>query len=141
MVFSFIVDKLGFLKHIPFAAIGFDALLRCQTSIFNRDLALCLEMIEDEVTRWEGVTVLMHRYGGVQFNVGKKEIGHVHGNGLLDVLLSVKQKEELVHAGKAREHHIFKNSGWISFYIRTGADRQNAIDLLRISWEQKRRKQ
>lgn len=80
-MFSFIVKRLGFLKHIPFAAIGFDALLRCRTVLFNRELAKCLDEIEEEVSNWEGVRVVMHKYGGMQFNAGKKELGHIHGNG------------------------------------------------------------
>lgn len=140
-MFAFLVGRLGFLKHIPFAAVGLDGLLRCRTILFNRELAQCLDEIEEQVIQWEGVTMIMHKYGGAQFNVEKKEIGHVHGNGLLDVLLSVKQKEELMKEGKAGEHHVFRNSGWISFYIRGAADKENALYLLRSSWEQKRRKQ
>ena len=139
-MFDLIVKRLGFLKHIPFAAIGFDGLIRFRTIAFNSSLSKCLDEIEEEVTKWEGVSVVMHKYGGAQFNVGKKEIGHVHGNGLLDVLLSRKQKEELIKAGKAEDHHVFRDSGWISFWIRSLADKDNAIELLRISWEQKRRK-
>jgi hypothetical protein len=139
-MFNLIVRRLGFLKHIPFAAIGFDAVLRCWTTLFKREISRSLDEIENEVLKWEGVTMVMHKYGGAQYNVEKKEIGHVHGNGLLDVLLSVKQKEALVREGKAEEHHVFKNSGWISFYIRSAADKQNALDLLRMSWEQKRRR-
>jgi hypothetical protein len=32
-----------------------------------------------EVSRWEGVTVHDHRMGGVEFRLGRRELGHLHG--------------------------------------------------------------
>ena len=34
--------------------------------------------IEREVGSWEGVTVHPHRFGGVEFRLGRREIGHLH---------------------------------------------------------------
>ncbi|MEO6520853.1 MAG: luciferase family protein [Mucilaginibacter sp.] len=76
----------------------------------------------------------MHRYGGVQFNYNGKEIGHVHSNGLLDVLFSRQIKYDLMNQGLINDHHVFNNSGWISFYIKKEEDVAYAIDLLRMAY-------
>ena len=34
--------------------------------------------IEREVGSWDGVTVSPHRYGGIEFRVGRRELGHLH---------------------------------------------------------------
>ena len=34
--------------------------------------------IEQEVGSWEGVSVHPHRFGGVEFRLGRRELGHLH---------------------------------------------------------------
>jgi hypothetical protein len=41
------------------------------------------ETITKAVTAWEGVTVQPHRFGGVEYVIGKREIGHIHGDHLV----------------------------------------------------------
>ena len=36
--------------------------------------------IADEVLTWEGVSAHEHRFGGVEFRLGKRELGHLHGD-------------------------------------------------------------
>ena len=43
------------------------------------------ERISKTVTSWEGVTSSQHRFGGVEYVVGKREIGHIHGDSLVDI--------------------------------------------------------
>lgn len=43
------------------------------------------QRIEQEVTGWEGVSSAAHRFGGVEFRVGRREIGHLHGGHLADI--------------------------------------------------------
>jgi hypothetical protein len=76
-----------------------------------------------------------HRFGGVEFQYGTREIGHLHGNRLLDVPFPSKLRDELVAAGRAEPHHVLPESGWISFHIRVEADVDAAIALLRESYE------
>ena len=59
------------------------------------------ERIEREVGAWEGVVVRPHRFGGVEFTVGRREIGHLHGSRLADIPFPVAIREQLVAlAGK-----------------------------------------
>ena len=41
-----------------------------------------VEKIEREVASWGGVSVSPHRYGGIEFRVGRRELGHLHGSRL-----------------------------------------------------------
>ncbi len=93
------------------------------------------EQINAAVLGWPAVTGHPHRFGGTEYLLGKREIGHVHGNYLVDIPFPTKVRDELVAAGRAEPHHVLPDSGWISFYIRQEADVQKAIDLLRLSYD------
>lgn len=133
-MFDLAVKYVGFLKHVPVLPHAFDGLLKFGKLISDRQVLEYMDEIENELATWNGVTVHAHKFGGLQFNTGKKEIGHIHGNGLLDILFTRQLKEELIQQGKAREHHVFKNSGWISFSITNAESKTTAIELLRLSY-------
>jgi hypothetical protein len=82
-----------------------------------------------------GVVARPHRFGGTEYRLGRREIGHVHGEHLVDIPFTKKIREELVAAGKAERHHILPESGWVSVYLRQTADVERAIELLRFSFE------
>ena len=82
-----------------------------------------------------GVVARAHRFGGTEYRLGRREIGHVHGEHLVDIPFTKKIREELVAAGKAERHHILPESGWVSVYLRRTSDVDRAIELLRFSFE------
>ncbi|MBX3050253.1 MAG: DUF5519 family protein [Caldilineaceae bacterium] len=86
------------------------------------------------VLAWEGVTARPHRFGGVEFGLGRREIGHIHGDWLVDIPFPRKVRDEVVAAGLAAPHHILPKSGWISRYLRQPGDVETAIALLRRSY-------
>src|SRR5437879_5112196 len=43
------------------------------------------EAIERELLSWPDVTVGQHRFGGREFRIGKREIGHLHGSSVADL--------------------------------------------------------
>jgi hypothetical protein len=93
------------------------------------------DIIRRVVGSWPGVTVLPHRFGGIEFRVDKRELGHLHGNHLADLPFPVKMREQLVATGRAERHHVLPESGWVSFFIRSGDDIAHAIDLFRLSYD------
>ena len=93
------------------------------------------QKISETVTAWQGVEVQPHRFGGVEFTLGKREIGHVHGNRLVDIPFPVKVRKELVAAGQVQKHHVLPESGWVSFYLRKEEDVNAAISLLKRSYD------
>ena len=93
------------------------------------------ETIQQALDAWKGVTSGPHRFGGLEFTLGKREIGHLHGNRQADIPFPVKIREKLVREGKAEQHHILPQSGWISFYLREETDIQKAIELFKQSYD------
>ena len=91
--------------------------------------------ISEAVTSWAGVTVQPHRFGGVEYRIGRREVGHIHGDQLVDIPFPKKVRDEMVAAGRAQPHHILPETGWISFYLRHESDVEQAIALLRESYE------
>ena len=91
--------------------------------------------IREQVQAWEGVTVRPHRFGGVEFRLGKRELGHVHGNSLVDIPFPLRVRNELVASESVEPHHILPESGWISFFIRKEEDVAKAVELFRLSFE------
>jgi hypothetical protein len=81
------------------------------------------------------VTAHPHRFGGTEYRLGRREIGHIHGDYLVDIPFPKKVRDEIVAAGRAEPHHILPESGWISFYLREPADVERAISLFRQSFE------
>ena len=93
------------------------------------------ETIVKSVTAWEGVTAQPHRFGGVEFLLGTREIGHIHGDHLVDIPFPKKVRDQVVLDGRAQAHHILPESGWVSFYLRQPEDVSRAIGLLSESYQ------
>ena len=64
----------------------------------------------ETVGAWEGVTIGPHRYGGKEFCLGKRELGHIHGDRLVDIPFPKSVRDEVVAAGDAEPHHILPES-------------------------------
>jgi len=91
--------------------------------------------VVEKVLSWPGVTAAPHRFGGIEFRLGKRELGHVHGDQLVDIPFPKKIRDELVAAGRVEPHHILPESGWVSFYLKEPSDVDQAINLLRQSFD------
>lgn len=91
--------------------------------------------ITKEVIAWSGVTSHPHRFGGVEYVIGKREIGHIHGDQLVDIPFPKKVRDEIVAQGRAEPHHILPETGWVSCYLQQEADVENVIALLHQSYE------
>jgi hypothetical protein len=87
---------------------------------------------------WPDMDVLPHGYGGVEFRVGIREIGHVHVSGVADLLVTVRMRRDLVAAGRAQAHHTLPRSGWISFRLRSENDIPAVVELFRLNYERLR---
>lgn len=87
-----------------------------------------------EVSSWAGVTTGRHRFGGTEFRLGRRELGHLHGNRLADLPFPLLIRDELVAAGRAEPHHIHPESGWVSRFIRDGSDVADVVELFRLNY-------
>ena len=93
------------------------------------------EKIKQAVLGWDGVAAHPHRHGGTEYRLGKREIGHTHGDSLVDIPFPKKVRDELVSAGRLEPLHVLSKSGWVSVYLRAATDVERAIKLLRLSFD------
>lgn len=93
------------------------------------------DLLTEQLLSWPGVTVQPHRFGGVEFVWGGKEIGHLHGDHLVDLMLTKPIRDKVVGDGLASPHHMYPESGWVSVYLKTPDDVNRAIELMRMNYE------
>ena|SRR6185503_7788679 len=91
--------------------------------------------ITKEVTAWNGLASQPHRFGGMEYVIGKREIGHIHGDHLVDIPFPKKVRDQIIATGRAQPHHILPDTGWVSFYLQQEAAVEKAIALLYKSYE------
>ena len=91
--------------------------------------------IRGELASWPGVTVGPHRFGGVEFRLGTRELGHLHGDYLADLPFPVRVRRQLVAEGRALPHHVLPQSGWVSYPIGDEGAVDGAIALFRLAYE------
>ena len=131
--------RFPFLRLIPGLPPLFDALLMSGTALRHPERLRAMHRLETVVLSWPGVTTKIHRFGGTEFTLdagrGRREIGHLHGHGLLDILFSRTLRDEAVRAGLASPHHIFPQSAWVSVYLRSEKDVPTAVELMRRNYE------
>ena len=97
--------------------------------------SLILEKINKEILRWPGVTTGQHRFGGTEFRVGKREMGHIHGDKLADLPFPMQVRNQLIESGRALPHHILPESGWVSKWIRNEEDVSEVVELFRMQYK------
>lgn len=93
------------------------------------------DRITQEVSSWPGVTVAPHRFGGVEFRVAHRELGHLHGSRLADLPFPLKVRHDLIASGRASAHHVLPESGWVSYRMHAPDDSDAAIELFRLNYE------
>ena len=98
-----------------------------------------VQRVIDAVSAWDGVVAQAHQFGGVEFVLGKIEVGHVHvDSGLVDIPFTRRTREALVETDAAELHHILPESGWISYWMNGASDAEHAVKLYRLSYLHKR---
>jgi hypothetical protein len=91
--------------------------------------------MQQELLSWPGVTMHDHRFGGVEFRVNGREMGHLHGDRLADLPFPKDVGKKMIEEGKASPHHVLPESGWISYYISGIEDIQGVMELFRLQYE------
>src|SRR5258708_33377506 len=94
------------------------------------------QAIAKVVLSWPGVTQHRHRFGGTEFCLGEgREIGHTHGDEVVDIPVPIKLRDEWIAAGRAEPHQARPEMGAVSVYLRAPQDLARAIELLRLSYD------
>jgi hypothetical protein len=93
------------------------------------------EAVRREMLAHPGVVEGSHRFGGIEFRLGRRELGHLHGDRLADLPFPRRVRDELVAAGRATPHHVLPQSGWVSRRVEGPEDVDAVVDLFRMSYE------
>jgi hypothetical protein len=94
------------------------------------------QRITDEVTSWPGVEVGADRGSSVAFRVGRREIGHLHGDHALHTGFPKAAWKELHEAGRIDYHPVFPGKpGYAARRIEAEADVRDVIELLRLNYD------
>ena len=100
-----------------------------------------LEEIQKEILSWPNVTAEPHRFGGIEFRVNKRELGHIHGESLADLPFPMKTRNDLVNSGRVSPHHVLPKSGWVSYWINQDKGQQEheisaVVELFKMRYEE-----
>ena len=94
------------------------------------------QQIIEEVSSWPGVEVGRNARGGLAFFVGRREIGHLHGDHALHTNFPKPLWAELKQEGRIVDHPVFPGrQGPAARRIEDAADVRDAIALLRMNYD------
>src|SRR5690349_23018933 len=94
------------------------------------------EIITLEVASWPGVTAGAGSRGEFSFKVGKREIGHLHGDRVAHFGFPKAVWQELYDAGRIDYHPVFPDKkGWAARQIASREDVEDVIALLRLNYD------
>jgi hypothetical protein len=94
------------------------------------------QQITDEVTSWPGVEAGPGRRGEFAFKVGRKEIGHLHGDHVAHFGFPKEVWQALFDQGRIDYHPVFPGKpGFGARRIETDEDIRDVIDLLRLNYD------
>lgn len=102
----------------------------------TRTASQASQRITQEVTSWPGVDSGPGRRGEFAFRVGRREIGHLHGDRAAHFSFPKALWAELIEEGRIAVHPVFPNAqGPASRRIETEADIQDVIALMRLNYD------
>jgi hypothetical protein len=92
--------------------------------------------ITEEVTSWPGVEAGPGRRGEFAFRVGRREIGHLHGDHAAHFMFPSKLGAELKERGRVVDHPVFPGKrGPAARRIEDEEDVRDVIRLMRINYD------
>jgi Family of unknown function (DUF5519) len=92
------------------------------------------ERITEEVTSWPGVEAGIGVRGEYGFSVGRRQIGHLHGDRAAHFGFPRQVWTALMEQGRVVRHPI-DHPGWAARKIESDEDVDDVIALLRLNYD------
>src|SRR5688500_17426437 len=92
------------------------------------------EQITEEVTSWPGVESGLGSRGEYGFRVGRREIGHLHGDRVAHFGFPRSVWAQLMAEGRVVRHPIDK-PGWAARALDDDGDVRDVIALMRMNYD------
>jgi hypothetical protein len=94
------------------------------------------QRIADEVTAWPGVEAGLGRRGEFAFKLGRRELGHLHGDHAAHFSFPKTVWVQLHQAGRITDHPVFPGkTGPAARRIHSEADVADVVALMRLNYE------
>ncbi len=103
-------------------------------SEMNDELQASQASIERELLAWTGVTKEPGRFNSTAYLLGRREIGHIHGNRVVDLPFPRAIYDEMIASGRAQPHHAGVR-GVVSVWLDDADGANRAIALLRMNYD------
>ncbi|HEY1855562.1 MAG TPA: luciferase family protein [Solirubrobacterales bacterium] len=106
------------------------------TTASEAPTATASERITAEVTSWDGVSAGPGRRGELAFRLGRREIGHLHGDHAAHFFFPRETWRELHREGRIGHHPVFPDrEGPAARRIEDEEDVGEVIALMRLGYE------
>src|SRR5688572_14851789 len=94
------------------------------------------ERIADEVATWPGVEVGPGRFGALAFTVGRREIGHLHGDHAAHFAFPRSVRAALFAEGRVTAHPAMPDSpGMAARRMGSEEDVADVLAMLRLNYD------
>jgi deazaflavin-dependent oxidoreductase (nitroreductase family) len=98
------------------------------------ELTDAMAALQRDVAAWDGVRAEEGRFDSVVFRVGRREIGHVHRDGVADLPFPRSLREQVLDAGQAGPHRAGV-AGFVSAPVRRADQVAGVVALFRLNYE------
>jgi hypothetical protein len=100
------------------------------------EAATASERITAEVASWPGVEAGIGSRGEFGFTVGRRQIGHLHGDRVAHFGFPKEVGAQLREEGRVGPHPVAPNKpAWAARRIETEADVRDVIELIRLNYD------
>jgi hypothetical protein len=93
-----------------------------------------LAAVDRELVTWPGITTEQGRFNSTAYKLGRREIGHIHRNGVADLAFPRAVYEELIASGQAQPHQAGVQ-GVVSFWVNQPEDVDRVLALFRLNYD------
>jgi hypothetical protein len=100
------------------------------------DTRTASQRITEAVTSWPGVQAGPGRRGELAFRLGRREIGHLHGDHAAHFAFPKRVWAELMEQGRIIPHPVFPDAqGPAARRIDSDTDVREVIELMRLNYD------
>ena len=92
------------------------------------------ELIAAQVTSWPGVKAAPGGFGSLAFTLGKREIGHLHGDHAAHFAFPKQVRAELLEQRRVVPHPV-ASPGLAARRIESQADVDEVLELMRLNYD------
>jgi len=95
----------------------FDGFLKVYLLFFNPLVFKNMIELVNFVKSLDKVESDFHKYGGISFLINNREFCHIHGDGLVDIILTTAITKGIYNLDGFEKHHVLGESNWVSYQI------------------------